>query len=404
MESNTPPAAAQRGAQRLPEVLAASLVAKSEALRAGGAGREELSRAACFALVQAGYNPTQALVRRITNLGSNDAISRDIEKIRGELGTVLQRRTLKTEVPEPVMTLVESMMDGLWKSSIDQARSEFDAERAQSRKEIDAAQEATRVAQGLLEAALADKSALHSQLASSADALAEAHKHVATLQAQFDELQSTVDHLRADIARERDEKAAQSTQFSSDLRATREAADRALAQAEGNRKYVLLQLDQARDSEKFLGKRLELLEADHHIREQHYKQDTNNLRDKLGGITLENGVLQGQLQAKNDELSRAVIRISDLESRLVSEAESATSKGQAAQEAAHQERIDNALTQARNAPQVFELCEERECVVHARIDSAGVLYFDLCDESGGHLFGPYKTVKELNDFCTQQLT
>lgn len=374
-------------------------------MKAEGAGREELSRFVCFSLAQAGINPTVAVVRNITNLGSNDAIAKDIQKARNELGTVMQRRVLKTQVPEPLMVLVEDLLDKLWLGAMDQARTEFNAEREVVYQERDAAFQEVQITNSVRDGLLADKESLLSGIAQERLEKQTAIERVATLDSQLTEQAVALHGLQADIRHERAERTKERAQFSSDLQATRESHQRALNSAEGDRKYVMVQLDGARENERSLNERVKSLENDKFLMSQQSRQDINNLRDRLGVATLAKGQLQGELKGKEDEIVRQSNRIQELEALVVSEAADAADRARQAVTKAETALLDKHLADARNDPHIFEYCDLFDATLDAALNpDDGQIELWILNDQQVRMSDAFPSPGHLKDFCQAELT
>ncbi len=131
--------------------------------------------------------------------------------------------------------------------------------------------------------------------------------------------------------------------------------------------------------------------------------EINNLRDKAGELRQAIGQLEGQLTAKNSEISRATSRIDELQQHLVSQAAEVEAKNALVLQE-QQALVEKSLTQAKNSPHVFEFCEEREhevlCLFDIHTDS---IQFWLATDTGERAAGPFTSVKELNIFCGEEL-
>ena len=387
----------------VPTELASALAAKCEAMRIEGASRAELSRHVALALAQQGIRPSVQIVRGITNLGSNDAIAKDIKGVLEEVGRVMQRRGMKSLVPESVMVVAEDLIDKIWTAAVDQARNEFDAERADVYKVRDQAIQDMAIVNGQLDAALKDKDAALFLVEAERKAKDQAHDQIARLETRIQEADETRARMEQDLQHERAERARESEQFSRDLEATHSAHKRELDVADGNRKYVMLQLDTARGSERELAERLKSLQQDKERQDQQNRIEINNLRDKAGELRQAIGQLEGQLTAKNSEISRATSRIDELQQHLVSQAAEVEAKNALVLQE-QQALVEKSLTQAKNSPHVFEFCEEREhevlCLFDIHTDS---IQFWLATDTGERAAGPFMSVKELNIFCAEEL-
>lgn len=386
------------------EDLIGALSEKSDKLREEGAQREELSRAAAFALVQEGINPTVALVRRITNLGANDAIARDLEKIRGEMGDVLKRRGLKTEVPEPLMGLVESMVDGLWGGALHEASKTFESERQAVLRERDAAVDSEKMAKGLLDAAQSDIQRMHSELAAKDDAIASAAGRAAGLESTIEELQKSIENLKQELSRERGEREKERERAADELKSTRAANDRAISAIEGDRKYALLQLDSARANERTLSDRVKSLEADRHLSETQNRLAVNALRDINSKTMMENGVLSGTLQAREQELARVLARVTELEGKISTSLEAQAANAESEKAEIRRQLCVTLETAARNDPAIFEFCDLQECHLCVALTDNNLPAYTLQrDADQSKIEVPGTDLQSVIDFCQKHL-
>lgn len=393
-----------RRTQRISEVLIAALSKQSDLLHAGGSQREELTHEAAKALLSNGINPTVALVRRITNLGSNDAIARDLDKWRAGIGDVLKQRSLKTEVPEPVIELVESMINGLWKGSLIEASQKFDEQRSEISAERDAAVDAERLARGLLEASHAEVQRLQIESTSKDEAITASESKAAGLESTVQELQKSIAHLERELARERDEREKERDRAAEELQNTHKAQESALAVVEGNRKYALVQLDSARANERTLAERVKSLEAERHLLDTQHRLAMNNLRDHQSKVVMENGVLKGTLQAREDELTRVLTRVKDLESRLQQDAEDQAAAAAHEIAEARKQTCQALETAARNDPAIFEYCDLNECrVVVALSDNNVPVYTIQLDKDGTTIQVPGTDLQSVIEFCKRHI-
>lgn len=385
---------------RVSEELIATLAKRSDEKRADGAGREELSRAAAFALVQEGINPTVALVRRITNLGANDAIARDLEKIRGEMGEALRRRSLKTEVPEPLMGLVETMVDGLWGGALSEAQKTFDAERLEAFADRDKALERENLAKGLWEASQSEVQRLQTEVSFKDEAITSAESKCAALEATIQELMKSIDRLENELEWERQERNKERERAAADLQSTHKAHEGALAVVEGNRKYALLQLDSARSNERTLAERVKALEAEIHLRDSQNRLALNTLREHNSQVVMENGVLKGKLEARDEELIRTLARSRELENRLQLDADNQIFTSQRNLQEARNQTCAALATTAKNDPAIFEYCDLNECHVVVELSDTNVPAYTLhLDADSTKIPIPGTDLQSVIEFC-----
>ena len=369
---------------RVSEELIASLARQSDALMAEGHDREHLSRMAATWLSNEGIRPSVALVRRITNRGSNDAIARDLQKVRNELAATLKRRELKSDVPESVVGAAEAMIDGFWSGALEQARRSFDDERQQFTKERDTAYEAERIAKSLLEASQQEVSRLQSELATKDQIITEAVSRASAMESTVEELKKQLDGLHLDLDRERNEREKERERAASDLKGVHDANEKALAVVEGNRKYALLQLDSARANERALADRVKSLETERHLLDQQNRLALNALRDQLSTVSRDNGVLTGTLAATEAHLVKAQERVTALESKLSTQNEARLNQADTAARDAR-DRLREVLQSAgRGDATIFEFCEEHECQLFVEISDDNTPVYTLrntADES-----------------------
>lgn len=389
---------------RVSEELIAVLSKESDIKHAEGSGREELSHKAAQDLLKHGINPTVALVRRITNLGSNDAIARDIEGWRAGIGDVLKQRSLKTEVPEPVIEMVESMVNGLWKGALIEANQKYDIERQGVYAERDKAFDAERLAKGLLEASQLEVLRLQTELVSKDEAIKSAESRCAALDASTQELSRSISHLQEELDRERQERQKERERAADELKSTRAANDRAISAIEGDRKYALLQLDSARANERTLADRVKSLEADRHLSETQNRLALNALREQISKTMMENGTLSGTLHAREQELTRVLARVTELEAKISTNLETQLTDAESAKSEMRRQLRVTLETAARNDPAIFEFCDLREChLVVALTDNNLPAYTLQSDADQSKIETPGTDLQSVIDFCQKHL-
>lgn len=389
---------------RVSEELIASLAMQSDALQAEGHEREHLSRMAATWLSNKGIRPSVALVRRITNRGSNDAIARDLQKVRNELAETLKRRELKSDAPDAVVGAAEVMIDGFWNAALEQARSSFDEERGEITKERDSAYEAERIAKSLHEASQQEVARLQSELANKDRLVTEAISRASALESTVEELKKQIEGLHLELHRERNEREKERERAAADLKDVHDANERALAVVEGNRKYALLQLDSARANERALADRVKSLETERHLLDQQNRLAVNALRDQLSNLSRDNGVLTGTLSATEAQLIKAQDRITALESRLLVDSETRLTQADTAARSAKDKLREVLQAAGRGDAAVFEYCDTFECQLFVEIlddNSAVYTLRKMADDSTIAVQGT--TFLDVLHYCQRQL-
>jgi chromosome segregation ATPase len=373
------------------------LTAKVDDMKLDGASRKELSRFVAVQLSLKGYKPSVAMVRDITQQGSMTDISRDLAEIREEIGKALNRRTLKTAIPESFQGLAEELLDRLWQGAMDHAIGEFDAERRELAREREEIQAALRNEQALRAEVIRRVEQLQEEVAGERAARNAAEQDVAALQARCEELESTVLVWKETTEAERRQRAEEAARFSRELQATREEYARALEQAEGNRRYVLIQLDATRDAERTARDRIKDIEADRTTVERRYRTEVDELRNKTTEQSLQIGELRGELRAREAQIDESQLKIKELEAKLAVEQTNALG-------AARRQVLESTMLAARYAPEVRQLCELENCATKGESDpTTGQPLIWLEDKSGRRLNDPASSAEELVNFCKSNL-
>lgn len=351
---------------RLPDDVRKRLVELCDQKRNEGASRKELSRLAAFGLTEAGLRPTVALVREITNLGANDAISRDLDEIRMEIASAVQRKGLKLDLPPGLAELAEGLMSSFWKASMQEATATFEEERSAVNASREEVIQANRDMTQSLSLANDEIARLNAALDAEREAKVAALEKSSALQAQADEVRDMLANVQdqlgqAEAARQRD-----TEQFSKDLALLQERHDRDMQASAGQRRYELQQLDASRENERNLKEQVKSIEADRNLQLTQHRIALNNIRDQFNEMTLKFGLRTGELTAMTAEQGRLTARVKHLEELLFEAAAAHPVGGMTRAEAL---ALEAAVTKARNLASVFELCDLREWKVDGRLVS-----------------------------------
>lgn len=386
---------------RLPDDLRQRLIDQCEQARANRATRKELSRLAAFGLTEAGLRPTVALVREITNLGANDAIARDLEEIRLEIASAVQRQGLKLDLPPGLAEMAEGLMTSFWKASMQQATATFDDEREAIKASRDEVIQANRDITQSLTLSNEENSRLQASLEDERKEKTVALEKCSALQAQSDEVRSMLAKLQEQLvnveaARQRD-----TEQFSRDLTLLQERHERDLQVSAGQRRYELQQLDASRENERNLKERIQIVEADRNLQVAQHKTALNTIRDQFNEMTLNLGLRTGEVNAMTAEQSRLSSRVKHLEELLFEAAAANPVGGMTRAEALG---LEAAKTKARNLASVFELCDLKDWKVEGRlaIDTRAVQLFLVSEENGDEA-GPFDSPDALDAHCESLL-
>ncbi|WP_334189400.1 DNA-binding protein [Noviherbaspirillum sp.] len=388
---------------QLTDELRQELQEKVGRMKLEGARRKELTRHVAMQLSFKGYKPSVCIVRDITQQGSLTDISRDLTELREEIGKALSRRTLKTSMPESYLQMVEQTIEQLWTGAVDTASKALEAEQIAAGKLRDDALREVETIQALRAEELLHRQALQQALDDERRRSSDAEQQAAALQAQCRELAESVARWQANTETERRLRTEEHQRFSTELELMRQEHGRALEQAEGNRRYVLLQLDTAREAERNLRERVRQVEDDRTAQEQRTRVELNHLRDRNGAMSLQLGELKGELKAKETHLAEANKRIADLESRLDSERIALSARNDDMLQDLRAAALGGLLSAVRNAPHVFQLCDEINYQVRVELEENGKPLLWLEDEGGNRIGSTSASVNDLDAKCQQLL-
>ena len=386
---------------RLPEDVRLRLIEQCDEMRAKNATRKELSRVAAFGLTEAGLRPTVALVRELTNLGSNDAIARDLEEIRQEIASAVQRKGMKLDLPAGLAEQAEGMITTFWKASMQQAAATFDEEREAVMAARDEVIQANRDISQSLALSKEENDRLQAQLDVERQAKVAALEQGAAYQAQLEEMRAAQVHLQQQLASAEASRQRDTEQFSAALAQLQERHSREVEVLAGQRRYELQQLDALRENERSLKEQIKSIEADRTLQLTQHRIALNNIRDQYNEMTLNLGLRTGEVKAMTAEQGRLTTRVKQLEELLFEAAAANPIGGMTRAEAL---ALEATLTRSRNLAGVFELCDSRDWKIDGRLaaDTRAVELYLVSDENGDEA-GPFSSPDELDAFCTKHL-
>lgn len=330
-----------------------------------GKSRKELTFHVARHLSMQGINPTVEKVRNVTGQGSTSDIAKDLKEYRDELAKSLRHRSLKVSMPDEYLGLVETMIEQIWEGATDISEKQFDKQRSEIEAELSTAARLVETTKALHQAEISNSQALKEELASERQKREEVEQKIAGLTAERDQLAQSVVEWQANSEAERQTREKEREQAGREMDAMRQAHQRSMEQAEGDRKYVMLQLDMAREAER--GLRAQLLQAENdriHTNERQ-RIEVNNLRDKNGALSLEIGELRGELKATTASNEEYKTKIEALYSKLD---ELSKSRAEEAEREMQASAVEKILIEARNAPHVFEVTDNKGYEVKAEFN------------------------------------
>lgn len=362
-----------------------------------GKCRKELTFHVARHLSMQGINPTVEKVRNVTGQGSTSDIARDLKEYRDELAKSLRHRSLKVSLPDEYLGLVETMIEQIWEGATDISEKQFDKQRAEIEAKLSTAARLVETTKTLHQAEIANSQALKQELATERQKREEVEQKIAGLMAERDQLAQSVTQWQANTEAERQTRETEREQASREMDAMRQAHQRSMEQAEGDRKYVMLQLDMAREAER--GLRAQLLQAENdriHTNERQ-RIEVNNLRDKNGALSLQIGELRGELKATTASNEEYKTKIETLYSKLD---ELNKSRAEEAERDMQASAVEKILIEARNAPNVFEVTDNKGYEVKAEFNPDKKKPDVWLEDENGKVIGQrFQSVAPLDKYC-----
>jgi chromosome segregation ATPase len=339
------------------------------------------------------------LVRSITQQGSNNDIAKDLEAFRTDVAATIERRSMKSDVPEAFLGLAEKLVDQLWTGAIEQARAELEDERRTVHAERDAAlAEADRTG-ALLQAAKDDQSAmqarhdrqmreLQARLDEQVQATQDALSQVAGLTARAGELEESVREWQQNTESERAAREAQERRFTEEMAAQRQQHEKASQDAEGTRKHILLQLDQARTTERDLRDQLRDARAELHLQAERFGIERGELQRRAEDSAAKAAVLTGENRAQATFAENLKTRIRELEQLLFDRsAEHSSAAGS----------IQEKIKEARFSPNIREYCDSYAASVKGEVNqSTGATEVWIENDEGEVIGQKFSVISEMD--------
>lgn len=191
----------------------------------------------------------------------------------------------------------------------------FGTERELIEADRDSANDARRALQAELEQSQIAGATLALELEAQSQALAGLRQQLAELATALELANSQAQEARTRLDGQKQAHASEFSALTAEIDKIRVSHDRALTKSDGDRNFVMLQLDAARTVERDLREQLKRVLGEKDIAEERHRRDVNNLRDAHGAAVLSAAESKAVITPLCERLAAALKRTQDLEQR-----------------------------------------------------------------------------------------
>lgn len=265
--------------------------------------REDLTReTASILFLRLGIRPSADRVRQLTQRGSLTDIQKDLDKFWDDIRSRLSLQLdAATGLPEELLQKGGQLIALIWRAAQDQAKQDLAGQWAEADEKVAAMAEQVADMERQVQASVVQIRSAEDAAAASNLAREDAERELAVVRQSLLSAQESSQEWERRAKASEDARRRAEEQFSRDLEAAQEKQARSEHRLQGELRFAMLQIEEARSATRDVKERLQATQADQNIERQQSTIRIQSLRDELGEAKLANGELQGRLAAITEE-------------------------------------------------------------------------------------------------------
>ena len=265
--------------------------------------REDLTReTASILFLRLGIRPSADRVRQLTQRGSLTDIQKDLDKFWDDIRSRLSLQLdAATGLPEELLQKGGQLIALIWRAAQDQAKQDLAGQWAEADEKVAAMAEQVADMERQVQASVVQIRSAEDAAAASNLAREDAERELAVVRQGLLGAQESSQEWERRAKASEDARQRAEEQFSRDLEVAQEKQARSEDRLQGELRFAMLQIEEARSATRDVKERLQATQADQNIERQQSTMRIQSLRDELGEAKLANGELQGRLVAVTEE-------------------------------------------------------------------------------------------------------